>query len=655
MKPHVRIFTPLFLKCFTVLAGLLFAPCAFGGGTVANCTQADLEAAMLGGGKVEFACSGTLTLSKTITVSQDTFLDGTGQSVTLSGANNVRLLVVNTNVVFAARNLTLADGKVVVTNPSLPAQDANGAGILNLGGTVILNGCAITGCYVQGGPGGGPFTPGGHGQGAALCNFGGHVSLTNCTLVGNSASCGPGGSTLSFSAPAGGARGGAICSLGGSVELESSKLLTNASLVATSLAGTGSGREGQNLGGAIYASNASVYVEDSVLAGNMAIGAIGQDYSAYASEGGLASGGALFIDQAADLTVLRSRFEGNAVIGAEGAHLDSGGAARGGAIFCVGKTDVRESTFAGNTATGGACARPPMASAGLAQGGAVFSDGSLVLNACTFHTNRTKSGDALGGTIPASEGGAIWCSGTTAVTNSTITANRSHGFESYFWGTGPAHGGGIAVADGTATLVNLTIAANATAFSGIDFQERSLGGGLYCAAGKVTLLHSIIANNTEGGDVWGTLTDAGYNLCSDATAGFSATGSLNNTDPLLGPLADNGGPTLTMLPMPASPARDAIPAGFPVTDQRGVSRPQGALADIGAVEAESGLTLIPSRSGKDLVITFTAQPGTYRLLCTTNLITWSAVATNHVPAAGPAQFIAPTTLLQECLFRVVTP
>ena len=85
---------------------------------------------------------------------------------------------------------------------------------------------------------------------------------------------------------------------------------------------------------------------------------------------------------------------------------------------------------------------------------------------------------------------------------------------------------------------------------------------------------------------------AGHNLSSDATCGLGGVGDLESTDPLLGALADHGGPTATRLPAVASPAVDAIPAGttglcdgtYP-WDQRGLARPSGAACDIGAVGA----------------------------------------------------------------------
>ena len=98
----------------------------------------------------------------------------------------------------------------------------------------------------------------------------------------------------------------------------------------------------------------------------------------------------------------------------------------------------------------------------------------------------------------------------------------------------------------------------------------------------------------------------GYNFSDDDTCGFTATGDTENGgDPVLGALADNGGPTQTRLPGTGSPLIDAIPLdacddgdgvtgpGIVDTDQRGVSRPQGAGCDIGAVEVEATTTEPP--------------------------------------------------------------
>jgi len=107
-------------------------------------------------------------------------------------------------------------------------------------------------------------------------------------------------------------------------------------------------------------------------------------------------------------------------------------------------------------------------------------------------------------------------------------------------------------------------------------------GGLLTPGG--VLVNAILATNSPG-NCSGAITDAGHNLSSDGTGAFTNVGSLNNTNPKLGPLADNGGFTLTMALLPGSPAIDAgNTAAAPRTDQRGFPRPVGSAADIGAYE-----------------------------------------------------------------------
>jgi CSLREA domain-containing protein len=83
-----------------------------------------------------------------------------------------------------------------------------------------------------------------------------------------------------------------------------------------------------------------------------------------------------------------------------------------------------------------------------------------------------------------------------------------------------------------------------------------------------------------------------WNLATDASCGLTGPGDQPSTDPLLGPLADNGGPTPTLLPAETSPALDVVTPGTAgvcdamlATDQRGRPRPYGLGCDVGAVEA----------------------------------------------------------------------
>jgi len=107
----------------------------------------------------------------------------------------------------------------------------------------------------------------------------------------------------------------------------------------------------------------------------------------------------------------------------------------------------------------------------------------------------------------------------------------------------------------------------------------------------MTLLNSIVSGNQWYGCELGafgagvvTITSWGHNVVQDTSCGAVASDSLA-ADPLLGPLAANGGPTWTHLPLPGSPALDRAPT-CPATDQRGVSRPQGSACDAGSVERE---------------------------------------------------------------------
>src|ERR1035437_9183696 len=83
---------------------------ALAGGTVTSCDEASLRAALAGGGTVTFACNGTITLANTLVITNNTVLDASGHSMTLSGGNAVRLFYVEPGVTFCATNLTLANG-----------------------------------------------------------------------------------------------------------------------------------------------------------------------------------------------------------------------------------------------------------------------------------------------------------------------------------------------------------------------------------------------------------------------------------------------------------------------------------------------------------------------------------------------------------------
>ncbi len=219
-------------------------------------------------------------------------------------------------------------------------------------------------------------------------------------------------------------------------------------------------------------------------------------------------------------------------------------------------------------------------------GGGIFSQGSALIL-----TNSTVSGNT------AFHGGGIWNSGMVTLNSSTVSGNSASG------GIG---GGIVNVGIGTLTLNNSTVSGNSIPSGGgggifnfggtvtlnnstVNDNSGGSGGGIYIYSGAASLKNTIVANSSSGGNCAGSITSLGHNLSSDATCAFAGPGDLNNTNPLLGPLANNGGPTETHALLAGSPAIDAVPlASCTVsTDQRGVSRPQGAACDIGAYEVEA--------------------------------------------------------------------
>jgi len=220
----------------------------------------------------------------------------------------------------------------------------------------------------------------------------------------------------------------------------------------------------------------------------------------------------------------------------------------GGAIHSTGDDGsllITESTISGNTAVN--------------NGGGIFvNDHTATIVDSTIEGNSSTSGD--GGGI------AIGANGILDMTNSTVTNNSAD-----------SSGGGIFNSGATSNIDNTTITANsATTGGGID------------NTGTLIVANSIIANQTLGGDCsdTGTLTSDGGNIESAMSCGFMSMGDLQDTDPLLGPLANNGGKTDTHILLPGSLAIDnAGTCGLPDDDQRGQPRDVDPC-DSGSVEVQ---------------------------------------------------------------------
>lgn len=276
----------------------------------------------------------------------------------------------------------------------------------------------------------------------------------------------------------------------------------------------------------------------------------------------------------------------------------------GGGIYNTGTLMVMDSRILSNTANAGggifnfsgsvsllnsSVMNNSAISATLAGGGGIYNLGSSVSPASVSIDRST-----IANNTSAARGGGISndIAGTLTVRNSTISGNSAVD------GAGVFDSGALAGLDlGYATLANNTASAGT--------------GGVFLQAGNTAnLIGTIIAGNTgtiANDCAGGTFNSLGYNLIGNTTgctiSGVTGT-NVTNVAALLGPLANNGGPTWTHLPLVGSPALDVIPFGLPVcnltsVDQRGVLRPRGLQCDIGAVEAEA--------SGAALIVTKTAS------------------------------------------------
>jgi hypothetical protein len=247
-------------------------------------------------------------------------------------------------------------------------------------------------------------------------------------------------------------------------------------------------------------------------------------------------------------------------------------------------------------------------------GGAITNNERLTLNADLFSGNSGANGGAVANiagatltvlnttmtnnTTTSVGGGAMINFGTLSVQNSTLFNNHA-----------PVNGGAINnQPGGTTTLINTTIANNTSGGLGgglsslgklfiynstISGNTGTGGGGIAVANNNTTIQSSILAKNIGGAtpDFSGGGAKVNFSLIGNTSGLTFQAGSGNNflnVNPLLGPLQNNGGPTLTMAPLPGSLAlhHGSNPKGL-TTDQRGLPRGFAGNIDIGAVQVSA--------------------------------------------------------------------
>ena len=307
-----------------------------------------------------------------------------------------------------------------------------------------------------------------------------------------------------------------------------------------------------------------------------------------------AGGGGIGISAGGTLSVIASIISGNENHQGPGGGISAGGTvtvsnstinnneglcAAGGIVFddIGGTLTVMNSTIIGNSVLG--C--PVSARAGwvLTGGGGIASSGSVTVINSTISSNTVAEGGVF------ATGGGVACSGIVTVNNSTISGNTVGGYM--------CKGGGINNG-GNLTLTNSTLSGN-SAPSG--------QGGAISNTGQTMIGDTVLNAGASGGTIFnngGTITSLGYNIASDSGGGvLTGPGDQINTDPMLSPLQDNGGPTFTHALLPSSPAIDAGDPNFtppPFYDQRGPGFPRvrNSRIDIGSFEVQAGSTPTPT-------------------------------------------------------------
>ena len=222
-----------------------------------------------------------------------------------------------------------------------------------------------------------------------------------------------------------------------------------------------------------------------------------------------------------------------------------------------------------------------------------------------------------------------------AVTNCTLSGNSA------------GSGGGMYNIGTSPTVTNCTFSGN----------NASSGGGMYNVTGSEPTMTNCIFWDASGGEILNSDSsspDISFCIVANEDVGtVGASADIISADPLLGPLAWNGGPTRTHALLPGSPAIDAAsPDVAPDFDQRGMARPQGASFDIGAYEFSSaakvltvdlsgtcGVTISPNGTpfgttgrcrlySPDIEVTLTAVADSHDWF-----VTWSGDATGSADAA----------------------
>lgn len=500
---------------------------------------------------INFSVTGTINLTGPLPSLTNMTINGPGSgqlTVRRDSGGDYRIFFINGFIVNIS-GLTVTNGKTVdgTAGAIFGNPGGDGAGIFAVG-TVTLTDVLVTANRTGDGGPGGSSTGGWGGSGAGISG-GGTLTLTNVTVSNNTT-----GNGVTGTNGGSGGRGGGIFFASGSLTMTNCTVSGNTT--GNGAAGTSGGASGGGGGdGAGVLMNAGTLTMTNVV--------INGNHSGDANFGGTGGvGGGLMTSSGVISKLANVTISNNSTGNGGGGFTGQGG--RGGGIANHGTMTVQSSTVSGNT-TGNA---------------------------------GTTGGDSGG------IGGGIFNGAVLRLINSTVSGNNTSGFN--------APGGGIHNNGSAMSVINSTITGNAAI--------TQVGNGIhqgFFTSGPTRIQNSIVAQNVGGPDMSGSFSSQGTNLIgnADGATGFIGSDLTGTTatplNAMLGPLADNGGPTLTHALLAGSPALDAgnnflaqDAFGNPlVSDQRGTGRiddsPDAgttATVDIGAYEFHQTLETIGEKS-----------------------------------------------------------
>ena len=431
------------------------------------------------------------------------------------------------------------------------ANDGDTIDATGVSGTILLTSgeLQVTHNVTISGPGAGNLAVNGNATFRVFENFASDVSISDVTITNGFAADNNGGGgilnhaelTLANSSVSNSATPSGNNQQGGGIFNDAAATLT---VTGSTITDNYAGCEG----GGIYSSNAQLTVINSTISGNGANSLLRC----------FGTGGGIFYNGGGTVTVTNSIISGNGAAfgGGMGSHLPGGTT-----------VTVTDTTISGNGA-GASCEN-------CATGGGIYNAGQTltVTNTTVSDNFADLAAGVFNGGKPAS----------LNVINSTLSGNQAR-----------LEGGGISNG-ANLTVTNSTFGGNSAPFGGsaIDnFQAAAQIGNTILNAGE---FGGTILNNG------GTVTSLGYNVASDDGGGvLTGPGDQINTDPMLGPLQENGGPTFTHELLAGSPAINAGDPSFtppPDYDQRGpgFARVVNGRIDIGSFEMQ-GPTPTPTPS-----------------------------------------------------------